>query len=266
MGAAKKARTTELESSLHVVSEALSPKAVVEKLISGDCKHVIQEGSDHFVKELQSARILLQHPNDFFKHTISTVLFPEQASPEEKKNRILSVDFNCSDQKPLILASLEKELAHLVRSGSYRSELITVADEMITNAVYNAPFVDVSNSSSGASRRQKTLKLEPGKTATFFMGADESRLAIGCVDPYGKLNVPKLLERIKNCYDTSVAENINMNGSGGAGIGTYMIFHLSMSSFIGVVPGRATVFCSVFPRQGSNVTRHEKLKNLHLIY
>lgn len=266
MGVAKKLVQPDPSLFLQIAGEGLSPKEVIESLIPGVAKHLLQENSDHYQEELAAARKIIQEPSDFFTNPISTVLFPKQVSFEETANRILSVDFNSSEEKSLILDRLESELCSLVKSGSYRSELVTVADEMITNAIFNAPFVDQTNASSGVSRRRKNLKLETGKLANFFLGADEQRLAIGCADPFGKLNVPKLLERIKNCYDTSVSENINMNGSGGAGIGTYMIFHMSVSCFIGVVPGKATVFCSVFPRQGSNRARQEKLKNLHLIY
>jgi len=77
------------------------------------------------------------------------------------------------------------------------------------------------------------------------------------------LSVNKLFKRIKNCYDTSVGDNINYSGAGGAGIGSYLIFNSSASYFAEVKVQSHTIVCCTVPLGMSSRARLNIAKNLH---
>ena len=80
----------------------------------------------------------------------------------------------------------------LSKSQSFISQVLGVADELVTNAVFNAPFVNESNTQPGANREDSSVKMTYNKEARFFMANNTDRVLIGCIDPYGSLNLNHL--------------------------------------------------------------------------
>lgn len=134
-----------------------------------------------------------------------------------------------------------------------------VADELFTNAIYNAPHVSFAENGPGVARTHEngnTLSLMP---ARLFLGADSSRIIIGSEDSYGTLNPCHLLKRLKACYTEGT--NVAMNWSvGGAGLGTYMIFRSALAYYAGIEQGKRTVVACSFA-QGAR--RSENVRNIH---
>ena len=75
----------------------------------------------------------------------------------------------------------------------------------------------------------------------------------------------KLFKKIKSCYDTSVAANMNMSGGGGAGIGSFMVFNSAASYYAMVEAGQCTLVCCSVPLKMSSKARALLPKNLHFI-
>jgi hypothetical protein len=97
-----------------------------------------------------------------------------------------------------------------------------------------------------------------------FLAHDESRLMVGCTDPYGSLGIARYLSKVKATYALGAAATMDF-GSGGAGIGSYIIFNTGASLYIGVKPGQSTVICCVLPLGMSNRKRAALSKHLHWI-
>lgn len=249
-----------------VLCDGQLPAEVLALAIEKGYLQLIHPDSKGFDKELKASAKLALNPRVILDYPVSTVLSPSEAGPEaEKKLSLLNIDFSQAREKHNILERLDETVSELTQSVSLKADIITVADELLTNAIFNAPFVDMVNSESGAPRANPNVGMSDGKSGEFFCGADEDRIVIGCRDPYGRLNVRKLLEKVRKCYETSVAENMNMTSRGGAGIGSYMIFNSSTSYFVVVDEERITLVCSVLPIKGSSRARQEAPKNLHYV-
>jgi hypothetical protein len=90
------------------------------------------------------------------------------------------------------------------------------------------------------------LKLIKINDPIFFLSDDFERIVIGCCDRYGSLKIPALLNRVKLCYENSIADMINYS-AGGAGIGTYIVLEKVTSFYVGVQTGVSTLVCCAFP-------------------
>ena len=249
-----------------VLCEGQPPEELLNLAIDKGYLQLIYPDAKGFDKELKASAKLALNPRMIIENPISTILSAKNAGPESEKDlTLINVNFSEAREKHNILEKLNETLDGLKISTSLRADIVVVADELVTNAIFNAPFVDKDNSDPGAARENPNVAMENGKMGEFFCGADDERIVIGCRDPYGRLNVMKLLEKVRRCYETSVAENMNMTGKGGAGIGSYMIFNSSTSYFVVVDEDKITLVCSVLPLKGSSRARQEAPKNLHYV-
>lgn len=259
--------TKSLDWQKILICDGLSPSEVLNLALQTDFKHICQTSHATFANDLNTAAYLSDEKNRFLDFPVTTILSPSSISRENEK-RLLTFEFtfNAAIQKSEILRGFDYTLRKLKVSNSVLTDAIIIADELVTNAVFNAPFVDASNSRSGLSRDMREAKMHVGKSARIFLGSDESRIVIGCKDPYGSLNVNKFFERIKRCYDTGVARNMNMTGGAGAGIGSFMIFNACDSFYVFVEQGKSTMVCCTLPLKMSSRKRDVLPKNLHYIF
>lgn len=249
-----------------LVTDLASPEEILAYSLDKGFSQIVQTDSNYFESDLKSSAVLALQPHAIKDFPISIILDPHNYGlGPEVRLRILNEEFSKAKDKYQLLQKLEVECKKLSKSVGLIADVITVADELLTNAIFNAPFVDLGNTAPGESRENPEVGMGNGNTGTFFVGADAERIVIGCRDPYGSLNASKLFTRIRNCYVRSVAASINMDSKGGAGIGSFMVFNSSTSYFVAVEKQKITVICAVIPIKGSNRTRQESPKNLHYI-
>lgn len=249
---------------LVVLSEE-DPSSILGMALSGNIRHICQSSHPFFTENLNTAALLMKNESAFKNYPVSSILKPSVVGEVAERSLLFyEVEFQESNQKHDILADIESLISARGVIKSVAADALNIADELFTNAIYNAPFVDKDNNPSDVSRGEANVKLSGGKKARLFMGADERRLVMGCSDQYGSLNLLKLFERIKNCYDHGVAENMNMHG-GGAGIGSFLVYNSAMSYFALTETGSFTQICCTLPIKISGRARSEMQKNLHFI-
>jgi hypothetical protein len=250
-----------------IQTDAIPPEGVITFVLDNGATQVIQ-GSHPFPDgEQNTTNLLHTNPSAFFAHPVSAVFSPQNYGQEsDNQFMIYSRRFTEAQEKRSMILDIENALSQKVKAMSLRADIMTISDELITNAIFNAPFVDSENSASGASRDDRTTHMHEGMYGELFIAADADRILVVCRDSYGTLNPEKMLTRVRNCYVSGVAANINMSGGGGAGIGSYMIFNSSISFFVAVHAGKNTVVGCVLPLKGSSRAREAMLKNLHYIF
>lgn len=249
-----------------MICDNVTPGNVIKMALDSGCTHICQSSHPYFIQDLNTSAVMLGDDKKFTSYPLSAILLPEAAGlMAESKFKVFEYSFDQAGQKSSILSGVSEALTRKKVSPSIQADIVVIADELSTNAVFNAPFVDMQNKGAGASRVAKNIKMHAGKHASVFLGADDTRVVIGCRDPYGTLNLMKLFVRIKKCYDTSVAETMNMTGRGGAGIGSFMVFNSSASYFAIVEEGQCTMILCALPIRMSNKVRLELPKNLHFI-
>src|SRR6185503_5841871 len=101
----------------------------------------------------------------------------------------------------------------------------SIADELITNAIYHAP-------------RRQPVTLEEHEVGHLEIACDGNYLAIAQRDPFGSLTQDTIVSYLNRCLVHR--SPFDGEGSSGAGIGLYRVFQ-SLSKFIvNIDPGKRT--------------------------
>jgi hypothetical protein len=113
--------------------------------------------------------------------------------------------------------------------------LLVVADEMLTNALYNAPTDSEGNHPNANLSRTVKVELE-GPAVELELRCDGQRLGISTVDPYGSLDPEVVLSSLRRCFERAVPRM----GTGGAGLGLFLLLGSLSHVVFNVARGRRT--------------------------
>lgn len=239
--------------------DSQSPIEVLRCATMAQAQNVVNEKNPFCQVELESAAAMVLSPASIVEFPLCTILSPKSCSREQELALCrYSVRFSSSAEKVGILGRMGEELKGVGLSDSVWHDIRLVADELMTNAVYNAPFANTNEKMD----RKNCVTLEEGLFATIKLAWIDERVVLVCEDPFGSLQIRPFLDGILRCYEENPANCINWS-KGGAGIGSFFIFANCLSLFIGVQANQKTVFgCVFFPtREGRLLT--EKNKGIH---
>jgi hypothetical protein len=241
-----------------------SPEQLLDFALRGRVYQLCQIENPALANELNLSALMLRTPEIFLAHPLSSILSPLRASrAQEKKLTKLRIPFRRADEKMPSLEKFRQLLIAQKKPESLIGDVLLVADEMYTNAVFNAPFVDpITGYNPGIDRSDITIKMDSSQSGELLIGFDQDHLAIVCRDPYGSLDVRQYFRRILECFRKGVSATMRM-GEGGAGIGSYMVYNMAVSLSIGVKKGDCTVIGVTIPWSLSGRRRAECPKNLH---
>lgn len=239
---------------------------VLDLVLNNGLKHVCQDENVCFESELNTSALMLLSPETFIEKPLASILDPVNAIQKPETDfRSWYLKFKRAGQKAEALKEIEQHLGGLVKSQSVISDICGVMDELFTNAVFNAPFVNPDTAENpGISRSNLEIEMPQTYEGEAFIGYDAERVVVGVRDPFGSLNVNKLFGKIRDCYENGVESNINM-GPGGAGIGSYMVYSASASYYAAIRKGFATIVCCSIPIKMSSRKRASLPKNIHYI-
>jgi hypothetical protein len=246
------------------VYENASPADVLDQVLNHGLRHVVQRSGVTPGHEMETARRMLNDPQSYFKFPVSTIFNAVQNTVEsEALLRALVMEFSTPREKEDVLQLLRSYLQPQVGVGLL-SDVLLIADELFTNAVFNAPFENWNQEVGGISRNSEKLRDLKVKTAQLIVARDEKRIVICCVDEYGALNPLKLIERLNRVLNEGLGSALNY-GPGGAGIGTSMIYGACSSLYLGVQKGQRTVVSVSLPLLASRKAREQTPKNVHIV-
>jgi hypothetical protein len=122
--------------------------------------------------------------------------------------------------------------------------IATITDELVTNAVYNAPrLADGTPRYAHVDRRQK-IRLEPHEYARLQYGCDGRYLALSVTDFFGSLRGETVASYLRKCFRRG-DDQIDAK-SGGAGLGIYMTFNSVTQLVFNLAAGRKTEVIALF--------------------
>lgn len=247
-----------------VAADGLDMGEVLNLSVDRKARQICQLHAGAVDSELNASAIMLKDPQLFLDYPIGVILAPKNLTPETNRELTkLHICFRRTAEKMPSLEHLRELLEQNGRTESLIADAILIADELFTNAIFNAPFVDVKTGfNPGVDRSDESVEIGKGYTGELLAGFDDERLVIACRDPYGSLNLEQLLVRIRDCCIKGVSANMRI-GNGGAGIGSYMVFNASSSLYIGVQAGKCTVVAAVIHWKWNTRKRSEASKNLH---
>ncbi len=236
------------------------PHEVLGKALESRIHHIYAQTSPYCQFDMHLANIMQYQPVEFMSRP--EIIFSKTSS-DLAKLHTYERTFHKASQKPKVMEELNCELKKFVSSSSLTSEIILIADELYTNAIFNAPF-SVQGVSAQKHRQDNSVEMGEGLTGRLYFTADESLIMMGCEDPFGSLSVEKFLRRILDCYVQGVANTMNM-GRGGAGIGSFLMFEMCTSFVVAVEAGVRTHVACILPYRLSRRKRGEIEKSLHVL-
>lgn len=235
----------------------LSPSALINSYLCDGFSHICQTGGFEYNLELKSTDKLILKPKTYFENNVAATLGLGTKLFERKFSQI--------SEKSNLLEDIAKSWEPFSLPKSFSDELVLVIDELFTNAVFNAPVVDLKTQvNPGLSRERTDVQMHPGKFGKISLAHDKTRLVISCSDPYGTLNLNSYLQKVLTTYEVGADYSMNF-GNGGAGIGSFIIFNSASSLYFGVRPGTETLISCVFPLHLSGKKRGMLPKHLHCI-
>jgi hypothetical protein len=110
-----------------------------------------------------------------------------------------------------------------------------VAEELVTNALYDAPVE--AGYFQHPIQRTEDVKLPPEHACEISYGVEHGSVFIRVRDPFGALTRTRLLGVLNRCQATSISLD---ESRGGAGLGLWRIFSTASSIAITVIPGSLT--------------------------
>jgi hypothetical protein len=162
---------------------------------------------------------------------------------------VVSDRIRSTDAKGPLLAAIEKYVGVIGVNSRLASQFFTVADELITNALYNAPRDADGNSRYAHLPRTDAVGLEPHEEIEIRYCCDGLRLGISASDPFGSLTEERLLDYLGKCLRKG--EDQVDTKPGGAGLGLYYIFEAVSHLVVNIAPGRRTEIIGLIDVHGT---------------
>jgi hypothetical protein len=117
----------------------------------------------------------------------------------------------------------------------------SIADELTTNALYDAPRDATGQPRYAARSRRDPVTLAPDEAGTLSFACDGNYFAISAVDPFGSLTHDTIVDYLGRCFTTGPQPE---DRPGGAGIGFFRVFQTASKFVVNIDPGRRTeVIC-----------------------
>ncbi len=143
-----------------------------------------------------------------------------------------------SDQRFEILDQIQQFTPKAGLRRSMGQNLETMADELLMNAIWDAPVDETGHHKYASLSRRKSIQLLPHECPVLRYGADSRQVGISVTDPFGGLERDHAYRYLVKCFSRK-SDQIDSK-RGGAGLGLYTAF-LAVSTFvINVAPGFRT--------------------------
>jgi len=115
---------------------------------------------------------------------------------------------------------------------------VTVADELVMNAIYHAPVLEDGACKYGDRPRNEPVSLEFSERVEFRYACDDTRLVLAVTDRFGTLNWDIIQQSLVRCLRGEV-NPLDSPGQG-AGLGLYSVFSNVSQLIVNIVPGERT--------------------------
>lgn len=113
--------------------------------------------------------------------------------------------------------------------GNVRARIQTLADELMMNAIWDAPVDDGGRAKYAHLSRSEPLELLPEEEVTVSWGSDGNLLGVCVSDRFGRLQSDLAFGYLLKCFRRG-PDQIDSK-AGGAGLGLYMAY-LAVSTFV----------------------------------
>ncbi len=147
-----------------------------------------------------------------------------------------------SSERGALLDRMQTSLAGLGVRAPVIRRCILAAEEMLLNAIYDAPR-DAAGAQLFDRDRKAKVQLAPEQRGLLRWACDGIMVAVSVEDPFGAIERDTILDYLEGCYER---REIQMGPSGGAGRGIFMIMESADLTIFNVKPGKRTEVIAMF--------------------
>jgi hypothetical protein len=225
-------------------------------------RHVVQEKRLDFAQELLASGLMLAKNKAFMNNPIP--FFLSGFSTDDlirDPDRHLILRFTRQSEKETVLDWLNVFLERQQNTLAIRDICMQAADEMINNALFNAPVRRGKTRLFKDLPRDADIALPTAMGGKLFVCFAEERVVVGCADAYGSLQIDPLLDHLAGLFSPGGAKFKTTGG--GAGLGVRNMVENAANFYTLVEPGQFTIMACTYMLKGlkSNISQ---VKNLHL--
>ncbi len=145
---------------------------------------------------------------------------------------------------------LKDRMVEYLKSNKVRSTIadrcFQVAEEMLMNAIYDAPVDQKGASLYNHLSRKEDVQLQQSQFSKLEYGVKNQIVAVSVTDPFGGLTRDTLVDYLDSCYNGHAGEINEAEGKGGAGRGLHLIVESSDLTVFQVKRGQKTRVISYF--------------------
>jgi hypothetical protein len=225
-------------------------EVIVPWMASTGVRHVVQTSHPEFEREVQASIEMMTESANIFDDPVKVILrgvSKDDLISGKAAGRYWETDFRSSREKDSILARVRSFLEASPKSAMIIDSVIISTDEMITNAIYNAPVDENNVHPFKDCDRSLKIDLPNENTAKIFMAHDGNWLVVGCLDPYGSLYPAQLMSHLARSYEAGADSVMNVESPGGAHIGTRMMLDMCVGFYVAVEDGVRSLVALTFP-------------------
>jgi len=150
-----------------------------------------------------------------------------------------------SEDRYRLIEQMERDLTDLGLRRSLVTKCATVAEELLLNAIYDAPH-DSQGKPRFAHDRTAKVRLAPSEQALFRYACDGMLVAISVEDPFGRIERDTILDYLEACYLGKPMPPNAIEAKGGAGQGIFMVMEIADLAVFNVRPGVRSEVISLF--------------------
>lgn len=176
--------------------------------------------------------------------------------------RMHSLRVSTTAEKNWALNTITEYVGVLGIPSRLRMLIRTVADEYLTNALYNAPVTEDGTRKYSDRPRTQPVALEAGEEIEFRFCYDGHRFGVSALDPFGSLEPGQVQDYLAKGFRAG-SDQVS-EGTGGAGLGFFQILDSLSHLVINLERGRRTEMIGLIDVSGGyrNFTEAGKSFNI----
>jgi hypothetical protein len=166
--------------------------------------------------------------------------------------------------KEVTLAELLNDAARYGFSDEKMRRIETASDELMLNAIFDAPRDDAGRPLHAELDRRTPVKLGAQAQVRVRWGCDGRLFVVSVTDRFGALTRAAVAEHIHRLLGTRAPRSGREPGSGGAGLGLVLVYSAANQLVVHTAAGRFTEVTAVLHVAGSNRSAVARGSTLHI--
>lgn len=211
-----------------VLADKLNLNTIYSLTRMYDMRLLVQTSHDNFNYNLIMSCMLSKYPDAIVKNPLPTIM-----RAKANVGSAVSFKFDSSRHKRELMIEVEKFLKSVRRLESVQQNAMVIANELMLNALYEAPVDGNGQRMFDDDTRSTEVKFPEGDIAEITLAFNEEQLVVGCRDTFGSLSEDRLTERLAVAFGHTNLMNIKDHNVCAFGLGLRLI--IENSSGFGVI-------------------------------